>query len=151
MTTYWQLVEPVWDSLVQWDDVSAFRSTFNETEPTARALFAAHWLYSEVFNGGFHQFYWNTTGILAPEAADAFETIGMPRTAQIIRRTISWFPSPYPRDRHTRILLLDGFEDTHPEQRDPFYALDDEFYDVVEAESGGFVSAADEYASRRRS
>jgi hypothetical protein len=151
MTNYWQLVEPVWDALVKWDDVSAFRSAFNGTDPTARTLFAAHWLYSEVNNGGFRQFYWNSTGILAPEAADAFELIGMPRTAQIIRRTISWFPSPYPRERHIRILLLDGFGDTHPELRDPFHTLDDEFYDAVEAESGGFVSAANDFANRRRS
>ena len=147
-TDYWQLVEPVWDSLVEWEAVPAFQSAFRSTEPSARALFAAHWLYSEVCNGGFHQFYWNSTGILAPEAADAYEAIGMPRTAEIIRRSISWFPTPYPREREPRIELLDQYTETHPESGGPFASLDDEFYAVAESEAGGFVHAANQFASR---
>ena len=147
-TDYWQVVEPVWDSLVQWDEIPAFQSAFAATETSARTLFAAHWLYSEVCNGGFHQFYWNSTGVLAPEAADAFTAIGMPRTADIVRRTMSWFPTPYPRDRESRIELLDGYAELHPESRDPFSSFDDEFYAVVESERGGFVRAANEFASQ---
>jgi hypothetical protein len=145
-TDYWQLVEPVWDSLVQWDEIPAFQAAFAVTETSARTLFAAHWLYSEVCNGGFHQFYWNSTGVLAPEAADAFAAIGMPRTAEIVRRTMSWFPTPYPRNREARIELLDRHAELHPESTDPFGSLDDEFYGVAESESGGFVRAANEFA-----
>jgi len=147
-TNYWQLVEPVWDSLVQWDEIPAFQSAFAATEASARTLFGAHWLYSEVCNGGFHQFYWNSTGVLAPEAADAFAAIGMPRTAEIVRRTISWFPTPYPRNRESRIELLDSHAELHPDSPDPFSSFDDEFYGVVESESGGFVRAANEFARR---
>ena len=147
-TDYWQLVDPVWDSLVRWDAIPEFQFAFSSTEAAARTLFAAHWLYSEVCNGGFHQFYWNSTGILAPEAADAYEAIGMPRTAAIIRRSMSWFPTPYPRERQARIDLLDSYAETHPEDRDSFRSLDDEFYDVAESENGGFVSAANAFASR---
>ena len=147
-TDYWQLVEPVWDSLVRWDEIPAFQSAFASTEASARTLFAAHWLYSEVCNGGFHQFYWNSTGVLAPEAADAYAAIGMPRTAEIVRRSMSWFPTPYPRDRETRIELLDSYAEMHPESHHPFRSLDDEFYGVVESENGGFVCAANEFASR---
>jgi hypothetical protein len=145
---YWQLVEPVWDSLVQWDEIPAFLSAFASAQASARTLFAAHWLYSEVCNGGFHQFYWNTTGILAPEAADAYAAIGMPRTAEIVRRSIAWFPAPYPRDREIRIELLDRHADTHPRSKDPFNSLDDEYYEAVESESGGFISVADAFADR---
>jgi hypothetical protein len=149
-TDYWQLVEPVWDSLVQWDEIPAFQSAFASTEASARTLFAAHWLYSEVCNGGFHQFYWNSTGVLAPEAADAYAAIGMPRTADVVRRSMSWFPTPYPRDRETRIELLETYAAAmHPGSRGPFGALDEEFYGVVESESGGFVRAANEFANRQ--
>lgn len=107
-TDYWQLVDPVWDSLVQWDEISVFEKTFAKTDSTARALFCAHWLYSEFCNGGFHQFFWNSTGILALEAFDAYKEIGMPIAAEIVRRSISWFPKRYPREREERIRLLDG-------------------------------------------
>lgn len=147
-TNYWQLVEPVWNSLVQWDDVPVFQSTFASTEVSARTLFAAHWLYSEVSNGGFLQFYWNSTGVLAPEAADAYAAIGMPRTAEIIRRSMSWFPIPYPRDRQTRIKLLDEYAEANPESDCPFDSFDNEFYEVAESESGGFELAANTFASR---
>jgi hypothetical protein len=148
-TDYWKLVGPVWDSLVQWDAVPEFQSAFSSAEVSARTLFAAHWLYSEVCNGGFHQFYWNSTGILAPEAADAYEAIGMPRTAAIIRRSMSWFPPPYPRERHARLYLLDGYDEAHPKDHGPFRSLDDEFYDVAELENGGFVSAANAFAGKK--
>jgi hypothetical protein len=145
---YWQLVEPVWNSLVQWDEIPVFESAFASAEPSARTLFAAHWLYSEVCNGGFHQFYWNSTGVLAPEAADAYAAIGMPRTAEIVRRSIAWFPTPYPRDRESRIELLDRYAETHPEIRNPFDSLDEEFYQAAESENGGFVPSANAFAGR---
>ena len=147
-TDYWQLVDPVWDSLVEWDTIPGFQFAFAAADPPARTLFAAHWLYSEVCNGGFKQFYWNTTGILAPEAANAFESIGMPRTVEIIRRSMSWFPPPYPRERQTRIELLDAYDFSRPARDGPFDSLDVEFYDVVESENGGFVRAANEFAGR---
>lgn len=148
-TDYWDVIEPVWDSLVEWDDIQAFLAAFAATEATARTLFAAHWLYSEVCNGGFHQFYWNSTGIVAPEAVDAFTAIGMPRTAEIIRRTMSWFPTPYPRNRESRIELLDRHAELHQESRDPFSSDDDEFFKVVNSEKGGFEDAANEFATRQ--
>lgn len=146
---YWLLVEPVWDSLVQWDEISGFQSTFASTDLSARTLFAAHWLYTEVCNGGFHQFYWNSTGVLAPEAADAYSAMGMPRTAEVIRRSIAWFRTPYPRDRGSRIEQLDRYAETHPESESPFAPMDDEFYQVAESENGGFLCAANAFAHRR--
>jgi hypothetical protein len=147
-TSYWQLVEPVWDTLVQWDSVPEFQLAFKSAEPTAGTLFAAHWLYSEVCNGGFYQFYWNATGILAPEAKRSYELIGMPRTADVIQRSMQWFPTPYPRDREARVSLLQVAAN-HGDKGGPFRALDDTFYKVVESECGGFVSAANDFAARK--
>jgi hypothetical protein len=147
-TDYWRLVEPVWDSITRWDEIPAFLSAFGSTEPTARTLFAAHWLYSEVCNGGFRQFFWNSTGILAPEAADAYDALGMLRTGDVIRRSMSWFPSPYPREREVRMDLLDGHAQAHPDDANPFVALDEEFDDAAESEGGGFVRSANAFASR---
>jgi hypothetical protein len=146
-TDYWKLVDPVWDHLVQWDSPAEFLSAFSSTEVSARTLFAAHWLYSEVSNGGFHQFYWNSTGVLAPEAASAYEAIGMPRTANTVRQSMSWFPAPYPRERQTRLDLLNEYDEIHPSNGGPFRSLDDAFYEAAESENGGFVNAANAFAS----
>jgi len=147
-TDYWQLVEPVWDTLVQWDEIPVFQAAFASADRAARTLFAAHWLYSEVCNGGFHQFYWNSTGVLALEAAEAFVAIGMPRTAGVVRRSMSWFPIPYPRERALRIGVLEVYATANPESPSPFDECDDEFYEVVDSESGGFVRAANSFAKR---
>jgi len=144
---YWSLVEPEWDRLVQWDDVSAFQAAFRSTDAAVRTLFAAHWLYAEVSNGGFLQFYWNSTGILAPEAQQAYVALGMPLTAGIVQQSMSWFPEPYPRERAARMKLLAPFEDADGDEG-PFAQLDDEFYKLAESESGGFVRAANEFAGR---
>jgi len=61
---------------------------------------------------------------------------------------MSWFPTPYPRDRETRIALLNAYEEANPDSPDPFSALDDEFYGVVESENGGFVQAANQFTSK---
>jgi hypothetical protein len=107
------------------------------------------YVYSEVCNGGFRQFYWNSTGILTPEALQAYQDLGMPRTAEIIQKSMGWFPVPYSRNRDARIALLEKHEAEHGEDHSPFADLDDSFYDVVESEHGGFICAANEFAAQK--
>ena len=95
---------------------------------------------------GFNQFFWNGTGVLAPEAANAFEAIGMPGLAALVRRAASFFGSDYIRDRDRRIALLGHYEETHPGASDPFDAMDDQFYKLLREEAGGWDMVADAYA-----
>ena len=44
----------------------------------------------------------NNTGVLAPEAVTAFEQLGMPKTANMLRASIQFFGTLYPRDRVIR-------------------------------------------------
>ena len=66
---YWSLVEPHWERISIYDGGATFLRQFLTTPVRSRHLFAAHWCMSEVYNGGFHQFFHNSTGVLAPEAA----------------------------------------------------------------------------------
>ena len=67
----WSLVEPIWLPLNRsWDDAEEFVRRFRGVRPEAGHLYAAHWCQSEVCNGGFDQFFSNTTGLLAPEALE---------------------------------------------------------------------------------
>src|SRR5215204_4513255 len=84
---YWALVEPEWMRLnLSWDDgPQEFIRQFQVTPIKASHLYAAHWCQSEVCNGGFHQFFYNTTGILAPESLNGFEAIGLRDWCETLR------------------------------------------------------------------
>jgi hypothetical protein len=146
-TPYWQLVKTVWDNISIYDGPEEFLSQFARSPPVARTLFAAHWCQSEVLNGGFSQFFGNSTGVLAPEAAVAFDSIGMPKAAQKVKDAMQWFGSPFPRDRGARQDLLERYFDADPDGVDPFKAIDDAFCDLLYEEAGGFEAAANEFST----
>lgn len=143
---YWSLVEFIWDSVSIYDGPEAFLAQFNTAPLGARTLFAAHWCQSEIRNGGLHQFFGNSTGVLAPEAVAAFRSIGMPKVAAIVAEAMLWFGPNYPRNREVRDGQLGDYENDDPEDWNPFDQLDDQFFALIESENGGFVRAADEFA-----
>jgi hypothetical protein len=105
--SYWALVEPYWDAVGIYADPDAFLATYGPVpKPNALLLAAHHWCQSEVCNGGFHQFFTNPTGVLAPEALAGFEAIGRPDLAKLHREAISYFGPHYPRDQVTRCAKL---------------------------------------------
>jgi hypothetical protein len=142
----WSLIEPYWERISIYDGADTFRREFDRTPGVVANLFAGHWCVTEVRNGGFHQLFWNSTGVLAPEAAAAFEQIQLPDLASTVREAIAFFPEPYPRDREVRQLTLEAYEQEHPDQWNPFVALDEEFYRLIPSDSGGWEKAADRYA-----
>ncbi len=104
--SYWDLVEPVWKKISIYDGPEAFLSQFRSFPAVPGNLFAAHWCQSEVRNGGLHQFFSNSTGVLAPEALSGFQAIGLTEWATILDEAMRFFGPSYPRDRETRIAVL---------------------------------------------
>ena len=144
---YWNLVEPVWETISIYEGPDTFLAHYAAAPEVSRVLFAAHWCQSEVRNGGFGQFFFNTTGVLAPEAAAAFRTIGMVRTADLVDRAINVFKGPYPRERTARQKAMSDLDvKAAPDAPYPFDELDPEFFDLIKTEAGGFGAAADRYA-----
>jgi hypothetical protein len=141
---YWPLLEPIWRKVEIHEGSRTFLKQFAAAPVPNRTLLAAHWCQSEVCNGGFEQFFYNGTGVLAPEAEVAFEDIGMPLLASITRRAIDLFPAPYPRRRVRR------WQDLKAISTDALDTLDDEFYAQIKTEAGGFEAAADAYAVRAK-
>lgn len=115
-----------------YDGPEAFLRRFTEIPEHSGHLLAAHWCSSEVYNGGFHQFFCNDTGVLAPEAVAGFEAVGMPRTAAVVAEAMARVGDPYPRDRERRqnmfcVLDADDGEDDNDVWQDPFDDLDSRF------------------------
>jgi hypothetical protein len=144
---YWSKIEPHWDRLTgSWDHGPAhFLATMKDTPVRVQHLYAAHWCISEACNGGFHQFFFNSTGILAPEAANGFAAIGATDLAEVTLEAMSYFGPTYPRDRARRQGKLPDSGDGPRDQWDPFTRLDDRFYALLETMD--WDRLADHYAA----
>ena len=78
------------------------------TEP--ERVFRAIWdLEADVNNGGFGQYYYNSSGDSAFHAVGSLMAIGAEETARLVERANSVFPDGKPpRDRSEREALLDS-------------------------------------------
>lgn len=80
-------------------------------------------LEAEVNNGGFHQYFSNSSGNNAEMALSSLEAVGAEKMATILRKAIAKFPSGIvPEDRDEREKMLDeiapdciGFEELDSE------------------------------------
>jgi hypothetical protein len=143
---YWTLVEPIWER-ISIDMPERFLREFNAAPAKSRTLFAAHWAQSEIMNGGLGQFFSNPTGVLAPEAVDAFRMLGMTRCAMILSEAMAFFGNPYPRDRRIREEAFERFFEEQGEGAIPFREQEDAMAIAIEDENGGFWEAANRFAT----
>ena len=144
--SYWEALEPVWEVVDIYGRPERFIGTYSEVPRKIGHLLAAHWCQSEVCNGGFHQFFCNSTGVLAPEALEGFLAIGMIEWAALLETAMSTFGRIYPRDRDERCNLLpQAATGQRREQWDPFRELDAKFY---LAQHPTWEQAADAYAEQ---
>ena len=146
--SYWRFVEPIWDTLSIYDGGDVFLREFNKATEKQKTLFAAHWAQAEIMNGGLGQFFSNSTGVLAPEAAKAFEAIGMPKCAEALLNSMKFFGETYPRDRNVRESIFEQFYEKHGEDKIPLEEFEDIMATELEDENGGFEEAADMYANQ---
>jgi hypothetical protein len=128
--TAWRAIEPYWDIVNIYDGAANFLESLEAVPIQVRHLLAVWWADSEICNGGFHQLFSNSTGVLAPEAAEGFRAVGLEECFRIVRAAIERFGTEYPRDRVMRdaalqTLLLPG---QRRQEWDPFTLLDEEYY-----------------------
>ena len=92
-------------------------------ERVVRAIFD---LERDVNNGGFDQYYFNSSGDTAFLVVEALETIGASAAAQIARKANRLFPNATPpRDRDERIAIVSSFGWFAKRKLD---RLDEQFY-----------------------
>jgi hypothetical protein len=146
----WRLVEPVWEKINTYDEPSEFLEQFRRVRPEVGHLFAFYWCLAKVCNGGFDQFFFNTTGVLAPEALAAFRTIGLEVWASLLEEAMQFFGDPYPRSQDDRWELLGRAEvpGAQGEERDLFCTLDNRFYAWLHEEPYRWERAVDAYVNR---
>ena len=97
--------------------------------PAVQVALCMHRLESEVNNGGFHQFFLNSSGEIVPETLRALAAIGAPHTKQLFERAIAVaFPSGYPSDVAAVASCLADLD----EMGDDLEPLDAEFFRYTE-------------------
>jgi Domain of unknown function (DUF4375) len=108
-----------------------WRLDYQELSPPERVFLLIWELESEVNNGGFQQYFHNSSGAHAPEVAAALNTIGAPATAHIAQRaldavtgTVTNWPDDI--DRQARVARLS------PQVRQTLDELDREYYKCSE-------------------
>lgn len=139
------------DVLTGPDDVKGFLVAYNRTPEIWRNLIVARLAYNDIGNGGLGQFFYNSTGDMAPEAVEGFIALGMPKAAQALETAMGSFGQPYSRDRDVRIAAIKAFPEVeiignYPSTHRRFADLDDVFSDCMENEAMGFEQAAERYA-----
>jgi hypothetical protein len=99
----------------------------------ARTVYFAQILEGEVINGGFSQFFSNSSGDNAHETLEALVEVGASTAARLLSKAIRTFPGGrVPRDRSARCQQL--FQ--HEEHNSTFWdALDQEYYALLKADS----------------
>ena len=144
----WRIIEPYWEAVSVYDGPLQFLQDFAQLPEPARHLFAVWWCDAEVCNGGFHQFFANSTGVLAPEAAQGFRAIGLDQCAECVESAIARFGDPYPRDQALRDDGLRKLQRSGVtrEEWDPFVDLDDPYYKA--REHSRFEERMDQFAER---
>jgi hypothetical protein len=70
--------------------------------PEHRTLLALSVFNAEFENGGVHQFFFNSSGAVAPEVHAALLEVGLDRQAAIFKRALDMFPGTYLRDMQKR-------------------------------------------------
>jgi hypothetical protein len=99
---------------------------FDENPNEIKEYIAIWWMDTEVNNGSFHQYFWNSTGDGALDALNGLKRIGAAKTLNILKSAINWIgDNPYPVDHMKRQDLLESFTD---EKEDELYDISQEYY-----------------------
>ncbi len=95
-----------------------------------RTLAALSVFNAEFENGGVHQFFYNSSGVIAPEVHTALREVGLERQAAIFKKGLDMLPGTYIRDtekRRDKFFSHSGWspwDERLQKLTDEFYALD---------------------------
>ena len=92
------------------DNKTQYGEDMSALSEAERILYITQTLEMEVNNGGFSQFFYNSSGNFSNELVGAFTAIGANATAAICQKAISAFGRDIPVDRDEREEMLDELE-----------------------------------------
>jgi hypothetical protein len=121
---------------VVFDDISAMIETDRRGErdilksltPGQRAIYVTSIIEGEVNNGGFNQFYFNSSGQLADMGEESFKTIGATKFAELMRQANATFSEIKDDLEKFNDGTIESFSKSY--ENNPLNDLDDKFYEL---------------------
>ncbi len=102
---------------------------YNSLTSIGKILYNVFWIVGEVNNGGFNQYFYNSSGDHSADAIEALNNIGAIQTKELLQDAINKFPnSNVPSNRDERIKILNKIDPDNS----IFNDLDSRFYDLSE-------------------
>lgn len=98
-----------------YDEADRGEAPLNSLPEPQRDLAQLHLFMMEVMNGGVHQFFFNSTGAMAPDIAQTLRNMSLPDHADTMMRGIKHFPAPYPRATEQRRRIMASFDEARDE------------------------------------
>tara|TARA_Y100001934_G_C12255617_1_gene727369 strand:+ start:154 stop:771 length:618 start_codon:yes stop_codon:yes gene_type:complete len=97
-----------------------------------QAVFSTWWLEAEVNNGGFNQFYFNSSGQFAEMAEIGFMTIGAKKFSELTKRANKIYSENKERLEEFDDGTMESFSESYRDN--PLNDLDTEFYNLYDSE-----------------
>ncbi|MEM9017765.1 MAG: DUF4375 domain-containing protein [Verrucomicrobiota bacterium] len=145
---YPRIYMPYYDQFNFYEGRDAWLRSTESVPKEAVLLFSLHWLHLEVYNGGFWQYFFNSTATTYPEASEGFSAIGMKDVARVVDEAAGRLGDPFPFGTEERREIVGD-----PGNRMDFDNLETEFYSLADTEQffrklPKFVPFAENYADR---
>ncbi|WP_249960789.1 DMP19 family protein [Histophilus somni] len=121
------LLEPMWTTINIYDGYEKYLQSAKSFTLEQRYLLAINRYFLEVNNGGHHQFFYNSTGIVWEDALNGFKHFGMNECATNFQKVIDYCGGTISFDREERKRMLEILEENEEE----FYKFLDEADDFV--------------------
>ena len=132
----WSINEPAYWSINIYGSYDDYLESAKGFTIEQRYLNAICWYFAEVNNGGHHQFFYNSTGIVWEDALAGLRLFKMDELADNLQSVINYFGGSIPFDRVDRWTILQDWEnnteffDFLDEKDDAVYKYDGIFEDV---------------------
>lgn len=117
------------------DEKTQYGEDMSVLSEAERIFYITQTLEMEVNNGGFSQFFYNSSGDFANELVSAFAAIGAAATADICRKAINAFGRDIPVDADERQEMLDELESAEIDEileecDDAFFAYEEDLNEL---------------------
>ncbi len=129
------LPQLVFDNLLQ-NVGDNYKNEFNivtSWNKSRQAIYIIWLLEGEVNNGGFNQFYFNSSGQFSELVPDALKRIGAIKFADLAGRANATYQLEYDKITEHQDGTLEGFSKSY--ENNPLDVYDDEFYDLYKEEN----------------
>ena len=108
-------------------DLCAYGDNMDKLTEPQKQFYYNQCLEREINNGGFNQYFANSSGGFAHQTDQSLILIGASATAQILQKAIDQFPdNKVPQDRNKRIELVEQMEVT---SNDVWEELEEKFFE----------------------